>query len=525
MEVCGHQQDLASIQAYRRHCGLALLLLLILGANPMRQVFSRWPSFVAASPDTLAPSEALPAWMTATTQRQWRNAARDIALAAALVAAPSALAALSIWLASRYQSLALLAGAAAVLLGVVAVWSMAASRTEVRRSRQQFGAIFERAGISMWREDWTAAGEAVMALRKAGISDIESHFASRPDELRALKTQVFIRDVNSFTVEETGALGKEAYIGPLDRLLPETDQTFVQWLVAFGRGDRFFRSEAHVTTAEGVEIDTLFTAMLPRDLAGFTDIVVTSVDVTAYKQAQARLAAAEAAAARTSRFSTANALSASIAHEVNSPLAAILANAQAAQRLLRMEQPDIAEAAAALQDVVSQASRAKDVVARTTSYFSKSAGILAPVDILQAARNANLLVEKDLRSHGAVVHLAATDELPLAMADLVQIQQVFVNLLLNAAQAISEGSGRRDITVNLRGDNAWITVDVSDTGPGVAPERRAQIFEPFHSTKAGGMGMGLAICRNCLDAHGGDIWVDTALEGGAAFHFKLPIAS
>nr|WP_277819371.1 ATP-binding protein [Pseudoroseomonas vastitatis] len=268
----------------------------------------------------------------------------------------------------------------------------------------------------------------------------------------------------------------------------------------------------------------MFTATLPRDLAGFSDIIVTSVDITTYKQAQARLTAAETDAAKTSRISAANALSASIAHEVNSPLAAILANAQAAQRLLRLSPPDITEARAALQDVVSQASRAKEVVARTTSYFSNTSGSLAPVDLVEVARNANLLVETELRSHGAVVHLAAAGELPPVIADIVQIQQVLVNLMLNAAQAMAGRPGKRDITINLLAQASWVTVDVTDTGPGVPLEQRGRIFEPFQSSKPGGMGMGLAICRNCLDAHGGDIWVDEAPGGGAAFHFTLPIA-
>ena len=490
----------------------------------MRQVFSRWPSLAETSAGAPPDPDGLPVWMTAKAPRRWPVAVCDLAISALLVFAPALLTAVSVSQPAERHDVALTAAAAALLSAVLAVLSMMRLRRETLHCRRQYGEIFERAGISMWREDWTAVGEAVMALRQSGVSDLESHFATRPDELRALKARVMIRDVNAFTLEETGAPGKDVYIGPLDRLLPETDQTFVQWLVAFGRGDRFFRSEAHLTTREGVEIDTLFTAMLPRDLAGFSNIVVTSVDITAYKKAQARLAAAQADAARMSRISAANAFSASVAHEVNSPLAAILANAQAAQRLLRATPADVAEAAAALQDVVTQATRARDVVARITSHFSNSTGTFTPIDIVKVARNANLLVETDLRSHGAVVHLAAADDLPLALADAVQIQQVFVNLMLNAAQAMGDRPGRRDITVTLRVERSSIAVDVTDTGPGVAPERRARIFEPFHSTKPGGMGMGLAICRNCLDAHGGDIWVDQAPGGGAAFHFTLPIA-
>lgn len=487
----------------------------------MRQVFSRWPTLAGAPPDG-ATANALPAWMADRPAARWRHVPRDLAVSLLVVGAPAAFTALAFVAANA--AAASLSAVAAVASGLAALWCVMWLCRGQRQARQQFDAIFERAGISMWREDWTAAGEAVMALRRAGISDMESHFASRPDALRALKARVMVRDVNAFTVEETGAPGKDAYIGPLDRLLPETDQTFVQWLVAFARGDRFFRSEAHIVTAEGVAIDTLFTAMLPRDLAGFADIVVTSVDITAYKRAQGHLTAAEADVARTSRLSTANALSASIAHEVNSPLAAILANAQAAQRLLRPPRPDIAEAEAALGDVVLQATRAKAVVARTASYFSKAERAFERVDLVDAARKANLLVEADLRRYGAVTHLAAAHDLAPVLADPVQIQQVFVNLMLNAAQAMAGQPEGRDIMLVLSQGPSAVRVDVTDRGPGVAPERRAEIFEPFNSGRQGGMGMGLAICRSCLDAHGGDIWVDDAPGGGAAFHFTLPNA-
>lgn len=500
----------------------------------MRQVFSRWPSRATPSArveravgrDSDAQGiddDRLPAWMLAEPDSRAGAWLRAFGRAVPLVLVPAALAYVAG--ANRDDADARLAGAVAALAIVGA--TILAARLAQARSASAAGleAIFERAGISMWREDWSAVGDAVAALRRAGVVDLESHFAARPEALRALRARVIIRDVNRFTVEETGAGGKDAYLGPLDRLLPDTDQTFVQWLVAFGRGDRFFRSEAHVVRADGREADMLFTAMLPRDRAGFADILVTALDVTGFKQAQKRFAVADTELARASRITTVGALSASIAHEVNSPLAAILANAQAGLRWLRRPQPDLAEAKAALDDVVAEASRARDVIARTRSYLGNAPRASAPVDLLRVAREANLLVEGELRLHRAAVHIAAEGEIPSIAADAIGLQQVFVNLLLNAAQAMAEADGPRDITVTIRAAGSQVAVDVIDTGPGIAPERRARIFEPFHSTKAGGMGMGLAICRNLVDAHGGDLWGDAGPGGGAAFHFCLPVAA
>jgi C4-dicarboxylate-specific signal transduction histidine kinase len=486
------------------------------------QVFSRWPSLASASDGSPA-ADARPAWMLSAPRRRWPGLVEDGARAGLAVLAPALLAGLAGWGMAAGQAAAV-AGAGGLLAALFATLHVARLRRALRASEARFSAIFERAGISMWREDWSMAAEAVASLRRAGVSDIESHFAARPAELRALCGRVLIKDVNAFTLEETGARNKVAFVGPLDRLLPPTDQTFVQWLVALGRGDRFFRSEAHIVRADGQQSDVLFTAMLPRDRAEFSDILVTSLDITAYKQAQARLAAAESDLARAARSITVGAVSASIAHEVNTPLAAVAANAQAALRWLRRPEPELAEVTAALEDVVSEARRARDVVARTRSLFGTASLALAPVDLVGAAREATLLAERELRANGATVLITADPDLPPVTGDLVQIEQVLVNLLVNAAQAMAGSRGRRDVAITVRGEPGAVRVTVSDAGPGVPPEQRARIFEPFHSTKPGGMGMGLAICRSCIDAHGGDLWLDEAPGGGAAFHVRLPTA-
>ncbi len=376
----------------------------------------------------------------------------------------------------------------------------------------------------MWLEDWSVAAQEVLALRRRGVTDMEGHFAARPEDLRALCAKVMIRDVNAFTVEEAGASGKEAFIGPLDQLLPHTDQTFVQWLVAFAQGERFFRSEAHITMPDGTVRDTLFAAALPTEPEGFSNIIVTSLDITGYKSEQAKLHAADAEIARASRISTVGALSASIAHEVNSPLAAVIANAQAALRWLRRPVPNIADATEAVSAIVAEATRAKDVIVRTRAFVGNTPSSAAPFDIVTAAREAILLVEADLRRLGSGVHLQSEPHLALAKGDLIQVQQVFTNLLLNAAQAMAGQSAAKEITISFSSDDECIRVDVADSGPGIDPRHLERVFDPFYTTKSDGMGIGLAVCRNCIDAQGGNIWASTcAAQAGATVHFTLPI--
>ncbi|NKE47118.1 sensor histidine kinase [Roseomonas frigidaquae] len=417
----------------------------------------------------------------------------------------------------------------AALLAIIGLGCLAGGATLALRladrqaeSEARSHAVFERAGISMWREDWTAVGHAIIALKQAGIHDMQAHFTAHPDEARRLRQQVVIRDVNAFTVQMMGAPGKQAFLGTLDRILPDTDNTFIQWIIAFANDAPFYRSEAHITRPDGSVLDTLFVAALPDSIDGFRDIIVTSIDITSFKAAQARLVAAETEVARAARISTIGALTAGIAHEVNSPLSAIVTNAEACLRWLRRPQPDLAEAEAAAADVIADATRARDVVARTRAFLSNSPRRGGPIDLAETVRNAMLLVERELRDLGASVHFDADEDLPHIVADPIQIQQVVVNLLLNGAQAMQDMPGPRDLTVTLRKDDESMRLAVHDRGVGIAPEILPRVFDPFYSTKPGGMGMGLAICRNCVEAHGGRMGVASTPGAGTTFQFSLP---
>ncbi|PZW42989.1 histidine kinase/DNA gyrase B/HSP90-like ATPase [Humitalea rosea] len=408
-----------------------------------------------------------------------------------------------------------------LLATIGAAWWLSARLAE---SEKRGHAIFERAGISLWREDWTAVGKAVIALKQAGIHDMRAHFTAEPDLARALRRQVIIRDVNAFTVQMMGAADKQAFLGTLDRILPDTDHTFIQWIIAFANGEPYYRSEAHITRPDGSVADTLFVAELPGNLDGFRDIIVTAMDITEFKAAQARLVAAETEIARASRVTTIGALAATIAHEVNSPLSAIVTNAEAGLRWLRRPIPNLIEAEAAITGVIADATRARDVVARTRSFLGNSPRRSAAIDLADAARNAILLVERELRTLGASVHFDADEDVPHVLADPIQIQQVLVNLMINGAQAMADLAQPRDLTITIARDRDDVRVDVRDRGVGIEADHLPRIFDLFYTTRPGGLGMGLAICRNCVEAHGGRLWVNTTAGAGAVFHFSLPIS-
>lgn len=495
----------------------------------MREVFTRWPTS-PDRPSALDPGAAhgaLPAWaydsgdapIVIRGQVRW-----------AVIATALGLLTLSGFVFATALSPIMAAAAGLLLLAAWAglfarmVVKLRRLKVELRQMQRWNETLFERQGISLWREDWSAARDAVLRLLQSGERDVEAYFAAHPDQAREIRKQVIIKDVNSFAVQRVNAPDKAALLGSLDSLLPDTDQTFIQWLIGFARGDLYYRSETHITQPDGTAVDTLFTAALPRDMKGFEDILVSDLDITEFKAAQVKLAAAELEIARASRATTLGALSASIAHEVNSPLAAIMSHAEASLRWLDRGEPDIEEARLALECVLKDAARAQAVVARTKAYLSNAPAAKTPQDLATLSREAVLLIERELRAHGVSVHMAAAEHLPPVMADAINIQQIFVNLMMNAAQAMSGITGPRDLKISLAPDGGVVRVAVSDQGPGIALDRQRAVFEPFYSTRAGGMGMGLAICRTCVSAHGGRIWVESAPGAGATFYFTLPIA-
>jgi C4-dicarboxylate-specific signal transduction histidine kinase len=487
----------------------------------MREVFSLWPAEpVAPRPGA---GEGLPRWANPAPRAGIAQAVRALRDAALLVApglaAGAALAFAAV--AGTAGEAAFLALAGTALLVAGCVLALRLHRRAVAAEARSH-AMFERAGMALWREDWTAVGHAVLALKRAGIHDMRAHFTQHPDQARALRQQVLVRDVNAFTVQMMGAPGKEAFIGPLDRILPDTDSTFIEWIVAFAADASFYRSQAHIIRPDGCALDTLFVAELPDHLDGFRDIIVSSIDITSFKATQARLVEAETEIARAARITTIGALTATISHEINSPLSAIVSNAEACLRWLRRPVPDLAEAEAAAADVIADATRARDVVARTRAFLSNSPRRGEAIDLTETARQAILLVERELRSLGTSLHFNAEDGLPRVLADPIQIQQVLVNLMVNGAQAMTDRPGPRDLTVTLRREPGQIHAEVHDRGVGIEPGRLPRIFDPFHSTRPGGMGMGLAICRNCVEGHGGRLWATSSAEAGTTFHFTLP---
>jgi PAS domain S-box-containing protein len=334
--------------------------------------------------------------------------------------------------------------------------------------------------------------------------------------------------VNAFAEKLFGFAADELPGQPIDALLPER----LCELYSAHRGNVVNGSEAGALDPSGelfarrkdgskfaVEIGF---SMIHTDEGELT--LCSVIDVTERRRTAMELDQQRQELAHLSRVASLGVLSGALAHELNQPLGIILSNAQAAQHLLSDEQPDLDELRAILEDIVAEDRRAGDVIKRLRALLRRGESALEPIDVNENLKEILKLTRSDLIRRGVLVVCHLDDDLPAATSDRVQLQQVLLNLITNACDAMETNppAGRLlTLTTFLQGNEIYITVQ--DCGIGL-PEDLETMFKPFHTTKAHGLGMGLAICRTLVAAHGGRLWAQPNADHGAAFYVALAVA-
>ncbi|MDB5482752.1 MAG: sensor histidine kinase [Caulobacteraceae bacterium] len=252
----------------------------------------------------------------------------------------------------------------------------------------------------------------------------------------------------------------------------------------------------------------------------------TVMDVTDHKQSEEALRQAYTDLARVNRITTIGELTASLAHEVNQPIAAAVANANACLRWLAADTPDLEEVRAAAEAIVRNGARAAEIIGRTRRLFEKGAPQREPLEIDDVVRETVLLLGSEASRYAVSIRTFLAAGAPELVADRVQLQQVLMNLILNGIEAMREVEGRREIAIRSQiADDKQIMVSVSDTGVGLPPEQAERLFDTFFTTKPNGTGMGLSISRSIISAHGGKLWAEPNEPRGAVFRFTLPTAA
>src|SRR6267154_339146 len=389
------------------------------------------------------------------------------------------------------------------------------------------GDLVEFVGTAM---DVTAAKQAEEALRRS-----ESYFA---DAQRLAHTGIWAWSV---TARRSVYWSEENY--RLFAFDPEagipSDEAFYQRVHPEDR-DRV-RSEVFLERPdEGSHFDVEFRLVLPdgamkyvrstghavRNISGAVlEYVGTSIDVTDRKRAEEereRLRQAQEDLAHVNRVTTMGELTASLAHEVNQPITAAVADANACVRWLTRDSPDVEEARAAASRIVQDAMRAADIVSRIRLLFTKTTPPRELVDLNEVIRGMVALLRGEATRYSVSIRTDLAAPPPFVIGDRVQLQQVMMNLIMNGTDAMKDVEGTRELAIKSQpADNEELLVSVSDTGIGLPPQAD-QIFKAFFTTKPHGTGMGLSISRSIVESHGGRLWAGSNAPRGASFYFTLP---
>jgi two-component system sensor kinase FixL len=244
-------------------------------------------------------------------------------------------------------------------------------------------------------------------------------------------------------------------------------------------------------------------------------------DLTERQQTDRRLQELQDGLLHVSRLRSMGQMAAALAHELNQPLTATANYVRAALRLIDQAEPNLPRARQAMNLAAEQTLRSGEIIRRLRTFVARGEVARRPESVAKLIEEASALALVGAKDHGIKVLISIDPDLPNAVVDRVQIQQVLLNLIRNAMEAM-EGCEVRELSVGSIVEDGAVLVSVADTGGGIAPEIEARLFQPFVTTKSAGMGIGLSVCRTIVEAHGGRIWVERNAAGGSAFRFTLP---
>lgn len=378
---------------------------------------------------------------------------------------------------------------------------------------------------ALWQVDSRGAGQVFAELRAQGVTDIARHLDDHPEMIERAKDIVLVADANLAAVELFQGNDTTDLIRPVRYLFAGTPQMARRVMIAHFEGRRSYVEEARILRFDGVVRDVIFSVTYPiaSELQDTTFILIE--DITDRRRTEDQLRRLQADYSHAARISTLGELATSIAHEVKQPLSAIITNAEASLRWLDKTPPNVDKLTQLTTRIAESAHRANEIIQRIRGMATKHEPERTLVDIPSVISEALLFVRHDVETRSVALSMKVPRNLPKIPGDRVLLQQVFVNLLVNAIQAVIPLEiERRRIAIEARqiGDQ-WLSILVRDSGPGISDDAMSRLFEGFFTTKEGGMGMGLAICQSIVDGHEGFISATNQSDGGAAFEVRLPL--
>ncbi len=392
---------------------------------------------------------------------------------------------------------------------------------ELVQTQWRYRNLFDDKNIAVAECDFRGAKVLLDALKAEGVTDLRAYIAEHPAFLDACLATARTVDCNDTLLSMLGYTDRQELIA-----IPPADTVVDGANVIVGLFELIFyeRSSASgpatLIGVGGRRVPVIFAANMSPDGRSYS----TVFDITEREEAHALILAAQQELARANRVATLGALSVSIAHELNQPISSMAIDVDTCRRALELDALDRAALRRILERIERNTERLANIVERTRERISRQRRKPEPLQLLDIAEEVRVLLEHDFAARGAALRITCEPGIPPVSADKVELQQVFVNLLVNALDAMATTmEEKRSVDVWIaRAETGWVQVSVGDTGPGISDENMTKLFQPFFTTKSGGIGMGLPICRATIEALGGELSARNRPEGGAVFEFALP---
>ncbi|WP_208248289.1 ATP-binding protein [Rhizobium sp. T1470] len=393
----------------------------------------------------------------------------------------------------------------------------------LKDSEARYRSIFDRTRVALWERDYSKLRSYLVDIRAQGITDIKAHARINPAVVDHCVGLIEVVAANEAARELLGP--QSAAVGTLRRSALPGQEKFLDVLQAIMDDARVFEDKVEARADNGEDKLVLLSISFPEDPAAFNRVVVSMVDITQREMALKAIAEAQAELTKASKAATVGAMSASLAHELNQPLGAIVVNSQTLLRWLDRDPPDLIAVRRSAERMIRDSQRASEIIQNTRSLLSPSSNKLENVSLDRLIDETMALMEHELQRSGTTVLVDRMPDIPPVSAVKIELQQVLINLMTNAIQAMDEaGSAQRIIEIAMeRPDIEHVSIAVRDSGPGITEDAKAKLFAPFFTTKVTGMGMGLSICRSTLEARGGKLDGTNHPEGGAIFEMRLLI--
>ncbi len=397
--------------------------------------------------------------------------------------------------------------------------------TAQQGSEQRYRDLFRFVPVSLLQFDRSEVAVLFAKLKSEGVRDLGRYIDTHPGFVENALEAIRVVEVNEKTIELFGTRNVGDLLGPVKRVWTECPDIFQRSMEARFKGASRFEAEIKIRTFDDRIVNVLYVTDFPEAFSDSAVGLACLINISDRVKAQERLAQFQSELAHAGRVSMLGELTASIAHEVSQPIAAILTGAEASLRWIDRAAPDVAEVRKLAVQTAADAGRAADIIRRVRDMAIQATPKQTRTSLNEITRDVVLFLRHELQRQGVEASLDLAADLPDVLADRIQLQQVVANLAVNAMQAmaLAESPVRRLTIRTALADARTLCTEIEDTGSGIPAAHQDRLFQSFFTTKEDGMGMGLAICRSIVEGHGGHIEAAN-LPGaqGARFRFMLP---